>query len=692
MIFHELIVKNFRQFYGEQRIKFAPDKNRNVTVIHGFNGSGKTTLLNVFTWLFYGEFSPDFENPEYLETEAAFAQVEPGNNLVTSVKLIFDDKSRKYTAERRIVIGKDPNGKRWIQEREKLTLKYIDETGEVREPGNPQDSLEQLLPKSLYPFFFFNGERIEKLANPEAYQQIESGVKVLLDIEVFDRAITHLEGKITKDLWDEISKHSGEEGKRSREERDRIEEQKQDIEEKLDQLRRNLNALQDEKEKIDAKLSEMPELAQWQTERKAKEKELESNKQQLKENRNQLAKQLSGHGYLVLVSDVLTKAKQILEAAHQKGELPIPMKQQFVSELLEQGKCICGRELVLGEHSYNCVREWRDRVGSEELEGAVSVTKATLESLFTRRHNVLEEITAIQTKRSKIYQEIRLLEEEISELSSKIGNREYSEDHSKLEARRREIDTEVIKLSVDINNSEKESKELEAKLREKDQEIKKLDKVDEQGKLAQRRLEAVQNVKLTIENIRQLRHQQLSKDLSQRLGEVWSRIAIKDYQAKLDDRYHLCLTKNVGGVEEPVRGASTGEKQVLSLAFIGSLVDKARSTYDEKAPPNKKILFKGGLYPLVIDSAFGQLEPEYKRDVAQWVPTLAPQVIVLVSESQWKKEVEEELQAKIGSQWILQCSTTKKRAKKISLRGREYPYVVESCNEFERTEIVEVEI
>jgi DNA sulfur modification protein DndD len=147
----------------------------------------------------------------------------------------------------------------------------------------------------------------------------------------------------------------------------------------------------------------------------------------------------------------------------------------------------------------------------------------------------------------------------------------------------------------------------------------------------------------------------------------------------------------VDGVEQPVRGASTGEKQVLSLAFIGSLVDKARSTYDETQKPDEKILFKGGLYPLVIDSAFGQLELEYKKDVANWIPTLAPQVIILVSESQWKEEVEQQLQSRIGYQWILQCSTAKKRAKKITLNGREYDYVVESTKGFEQTKIIKVE-
>jgi DNA sulfur modification protein DndD len=691
MIFKQLTIKNFRQFYGQQTIKFATEKN-NVTVIHGFNGSGKTTLLNAFTWLFYGEFSPDFENPEYLETEAAFAQLELGQNLITSVKLIFRDKDRDYTAERSIGVGKDNKGQRWIQKSPELTLKYIDETGEVREPGNPQDSLEQLLPKPLYPFFFFNGERIEKLASSEAYEQIESGVKVLLDIEVFDRSIAHIDGKLARDLLEEIAKHAGEEGKKARQEREQIEEKKIEVGERLAQFRRNLKALQEEKEKIDSKLAEMAELANWQAEREAKEKELESIKQQLKDKRSDLARELSRHGYLVLVPTVLTKAKQILEAAHKKGELPIPMKRQFVSELLEKGKCICGQNLIAGQKPYKSVEEWRNRVGSEELEAAVSVTKAKLESLFQRRETVIQEIANIQKKRDDFLQEKNRLEEELSELSSKIGNREHGEDYAELERRRNEIDTEVVDLKVEISKTEGDIKNLEEQLGKKDQDIKKLDKVDEQGKLAQRRWEAISNVKTAIEQIRQLRHRQLSRDLSQRLGEVWNRIAIKDYHAKLDEQYHLRLTKNVGGVEEPVRGASTGEKQVLSLAFIGSLVDKARSTYDEKADPNKSILFKGGLYPLVIDSAFGQLEPEYKRDVANWIPTLAPQVIVLVSESQWKKEVEEELQARIGSEWILECSTSKKRTKNITLRGHEYQYVVESNDGVEKTAIVEVKI
>lgn len=690
MIFKQLTIQNFRQFSGIQKIEFATDIKRPVTVIHGFNGAGKTTLLNAFIWLFYGEFSPDFENSDYLENEAMFNQIKTDQELIISVKLIFEDSERNYTAERSRVISKDSSGKKIILQDDKVNLNYICNSGEVETLNNPQDSLEQLLPKSLYPFFFFNGERIEKLASNQAEKQIESGIKVLLDIEVFDRSIAHLNGEVAKRFRDEITRCAGEDGEKARQERESIEKSKNNYEKEIEQLARNLEALKNEKDKIDLRLSSMPELAKWQAQREAKEKELEKSKDKLKNIRNNLAQQLSKHSYLILASDVLSKARKLLDAAHQKGELPVPMKRQFVSELIENGKCICGQELIAGTNYHSEVTQWRNKLPSDGLEGAVSITKAKLESLVERGNTVIIEINNIQREREENYREIRSLQEELSELSSKIGEREYVENHVNLESRRKEIETNIIDLSIKIKQKQNNVEDLEKQLQEKDIQINKLKKVDEKGRLAQRRSDAISNVKSALEQIRQLRYQQLSIDLSSRLSEIWNKIAIKDYTAKIDKNYHLQLTKKVNGIEEPVRGASTGEKQVLSLAFIGSLVDKARSVYNSQTV--NKNLFKGGLYPLVIDSAFGQLELDYKRDVAKWIPTLTPQLIILVSESQWKTEVEEELQSKIGYEWILQCSTSKSREKNIILRGRKYQYVVMSNNEFEKTEIIEVKV
>lgn len=50
MIVKELRIFNFKQYKGEQKIKFSTDKNRNMTVILGGNSSGKTNLLEALKW------------------------------------------------------------------------------------------------------------------------------------------------------------------------------------------------------------------------------------------------------------------------------------------------------------------------------------------------------------------------------------------------------------------------------------------------------------------------------------------------------------------------------------------------------------------------------------------------------------------------------------------------------------------
>ena len=93
----------------------------------------------------------------------------------------------------------------------------------------------------------------------------------------------------------------------------------------------------------------------------------------------------------------------------------------------------------------------------------------------------------------------------------------------------------------------------------------------------------------------------------------------------------------------------------------------------------------------MIDSAFGSLEVEYRRDVAKWIPTLSPQVILMVSQSQYRQEVEKELLPRVGKEWILKCETRKNATRDITIFGRSYPYVLQATDGFERTTFVEVE-
>jgi DNA sulfur modification protein DndD len=689
MIFEELTLTDFRQFAGTQSLKFATDPQKNITVLHGFNGSGKTTILNAFTWLLYGECSPDFEEPDRLESEATFSGLPPGGKVTTEVKAVFRDGNRKFTAVRTMTVEKDNNASRRVTEPGKLRLIFIDELGEAQEPSNPQDTLEQMLPKRLFPFFFFNGERIDRLARADAFEELGQGIRTLLDIELFDRSVSHMGGEISRRLQQDIAKHSGQEGVLAQASLDTLNAQREQLEQKAKQLDRNRAALVDERDTIDAKLATMPELAKWLAERKAADERATELRRAMKQRKGELAREFSRNAYLLLVPDVLQAAKTVLEGSRKKGEIPGPMKRQFVEDLLASKQCICGGKLLPDTDQYRAVDEWRKKTLSDALETAVIGTKAQIDSFDQRSEDCSATLKELQRIRDELSTQLKRTEEELSELSGKIGDREHGEEPEKLERRRREVNEQISTIEMEIKLTRREIAEIEEKIQAKEREIKTLKDADEEGKLAQRRLDAVSNVVEALKKIRAIRFDEIREDLSQKLGEVWSGIAIKDYQARLDNDFRLRLTKDIGGQEEPVRGASTGEKQVLSLAFVGALSAKARSTFEHAKHGTK--LFRGGLYPLVIDSAFGSLEVEYRRDVAKWIPTLSPQVILMVSQSQYRQEVEQELLPRVGKEWILKCETRKNATRDITILGRSYPYVLQSADGFERTTFVEVE-
>jgi DNA sulfur modification protein DndD len=695
MIFEQMTLCDFRQFAGKQQIRFATGNQQNVTVIHGFNGAGKTAFLNAFTWVLYNDFSPDFEASDLLENEASFATLQPGERLRTSVEVVFRDSGRKYTAERFIEVEKDENGTRRVVTPTSVSLLFVDESGEQVEekgPRNPDETLQRMLPKRLCPFFFFNGERIERLASPKAYQEIADGVRTLLDIELFDRAVTHLEGDVSRRLRNEIQGHTGDEGRQLLTQRLEIDEQLQTKIKESEQHSKNRAALETERESIDAKLHTMAGLAMLLTQRKEAEKREAEIKSSIRDRRQDIARELSRTGYLWLIPNVLDSAYDLLAAAREKGQLPSLYRLQFVEDILEKKSCICGAELVPGSQAYEQIEGLKSQTYTDALQDAVNKTSGGIGILKQQIEKSQVDIDRLQTQRDGARTKLTELEEELSELSNKIGDREHGEDPEKLENRRNKVLEQIVTLNeVRIPKTQMEAAELIEKIAQLDRDIRNVERADAQGQVAQRRLNAVHNVRRALAKIRQLRHTELRDDLSQKLEDVWGRIAIKDYAARLDNEFRLQLTKQIDGEEFPVRGASTGEKQVLSLAFVGALGAKARSTY-ERAQKSPTSIFKGGLYPLVIDSAFGNLEIEYRREVARWIPTLAPQVIIMVSESQWRQEVEEELLPRIGAEWVMRLETTKKRSRNITLRDTEYSYVVPSDDGNERTTFAEVEI
>lgn len=140
------------------------------------------------------------------------------------------------------------------------------------------------------------------------------------------------------------------------------------------------------------------------------------------------------------------------------------------------------------------------------------------------------------------------------------------------------------------------------------------------------------------------------QELDQEIKKVFSNFSRKEYRVpELTKDFELKILNTINNTtEDNIAFLSTGEGQITSLSFIGALVNYARNKR------NKNILiseFTGGDYPIVMDSPFGNLDETHTANVASNIGKLASQIIIVVSDKQWSKEVEENIEHQVGKMY-----------------------------------------
>ncbi|MBY4111457.1 AAA family ATPase [Rhodococcus fascians] len=665
-------LKNFRQFKGEQRLNLSSTVEKPVSLFFGANGSGKTTLLNAFTWALYGSMSEDVEVQERLATDTVWRAAPSGSAVTVAVELGFDHGGQSYRLVRHADLVKESDDQPRSSNPE-LTLSIIDATGMSSEVRAPQEMVSSILPEGISRFFFFNGERIEKLVQKGSYAEIQQDIKALLNIKHVERAIEHLP-KVSRKLSAAVRDRGGEVAS----------ELQQKIDEAEDQLGRHkvaviaadqeVESYRAERDGVIEILSKHESVAHVQRERATAEGELERFRLEREVAREALGQLIATRGFLAFTGEIVETTSLVASSLYRKGALPAPLKREFVDELLKHDQCICGAPLEIGSPSRFSVEEWRQRAGLQAVETAWQELNGKLPEMKAARDDLRSAMAEATIRVDEAEENVSRLEAKVSELAGQLADSEL-EDVKSLSAKRLDLDRRIERCVSTSSVERSRMQDLSSSLESLSNQLSQAELKDEHASKARDRVNLVQGVQKALEEIREIRSTEMRRRLELELQDIFRGISVKPYTPRLSSDFELTLYQDVDGVEMEVP-KSTGENQILSVSFVAAVSKLARQIPTEARAEGDSSEGSGS-YPIVMDAAFGSLDRNYQKEVARALARMAPQLVVLVSKSQGLGDVIKELRAHVSNLGVVVINSSSSRdvSEDLEIDGSNHSYI-----------------
>lgn len=698
----KISLHNFRQFYGTQHIEFSSDPTKNVTLIHAENGVGKTTLLNALLWALYENTTSRFEQKDKITSFAATAE----GKKSAQVSVYFDFQGNEYEITRR--------GEQGSSGFKSSVNAFAIQRG-VRKTIEGYDSfVGQVLPKRMASYFFFDGEHAESFASAANTDKVREALTSMLGCDIVDEAMRELNG--LKGEANKALKEMGEiDGDKTLEELSDWEEEIRGHRATIERDESRKKALTGEIREIEEELRRLEEqltdhrlAANLNKERKANAQRRAQLEEEIRDIQSERLQWVAHYSVPLSSRRLQQTSLAFIDEESLKGRIPSPYNEQFVRDLISSKVCVCNRPL---------------EAHSEAMAAIMSLLpKAANRIALDRLVEVRSFLSDMQKQATEAPPKlIRIQEREVMKRDS-LRKEEVA--FADIEAKLKSIDEEALRAAVTRRN------QLEDARRTKTRQLGELDGAVKRskGEIAQLELEIAEREKKRVKSVFPRQYRELVERAAQKLQEAKAEY-VDDARAWIADRINGILERttrrayrfrfgNKGDPKDPeglsfsLRYAKTdqvvprsgGENQLTTLFFTAALAAFAKHRLNDPNP----LLVPGTEVPLVLDSPFGQLDVAYRRAVAQELPEMARQVVLLLSSSQASEEVLDALGGRVGRRYYLKLHNPEpvptRRAKTMGSRtessggepvenlkvgGRLYPLINYGA-ERSWTEIVEI--
>lgn len=639
MLLKSIKMLNFRQFKGKQNIEFSNDSQRNVTVILGNNTTGKTTLLQAFNWCLYG--FADFESKDFLiNKDVAFEMgVNDIENVEVELNLIHDNteyyisRTQEYHCDSR---GTHPSTVKTSK------VSYKQEDGQI-EPIKKiyvDNRINEILPKDLSNYFFFDTERISNISSKA---DVTAAVKGLLGLSVLDNTMRHLGNeKLKSSVIGKLNASMDLTGnERAAKALNLIQSEqlrKDGIAEQLLTVKKEIKYYEDRKEQLNGILRENEPTSKLQRKKEMIERDLNYELQSLNSSYAGLKKAFNSNTTNFFAQPLMKRAMNLLKEAKVDDKGIKDMNAQSIADIINRARCVCGTEIIEGNQAYNNLQKELEYLPPQSIGTIIRNFKEKIETYDSTNNTYFSSIDDKYRDIFRSKERITKWEDEVIEISSEIKGKENMQksEEELLDVKKRLRDLNDKKERL-IREDGSCSTEIERNQKIYDS----LVAVSDKNKQVMTYIKYAEEIYNWIDYTYKDNESEIREKLEEKVNNIFSKMYHGQRKVIIDEKYKVSLLTTFAENEEKT-DESKGLETVKNFAFIAGLVDLAK----EKISDNSMVL-SSEPYPLVMDAPYSNADEMHIVNISKVLPEIAEQVIIFVMEKDWKY-AEEVMDKKTG--------------------------------------------
>ncbi|WP_122893893.1 AAA family ATPase [Arcobacter peruensis] len=614
MKFKSITINNLFSYQGQIKFDFN-NSSQPISLIIGENGFGKTSFINSIKIALHGITKDLLQIGELTLSKQDYILGSTSKNFSGILNRIAKSEDKNKAS---VIIELEDGGLFRIKREftfnnnsynEKLTIQDFENESFIYD-YEAQDFINYKISPTLAKFFFFDGEKIQTIADfskDEFRQMLED----VLELDIYDQLVVDAENVIKKINKQELNPELQKIVTQKEEELVIISTKIEENEEKTALEKQKLKELLSAENELDKKLKKL-EGKHKKPLKEAKEKL--SNLEEEKQTYLSMFKELS-YIQLPLLLNKKLKEKVIKDInTNYKGNIAISQniiaikKSEFLNQIDDSQKESMEK---IFDNVFNSQNNKQNVPFADSIK-------------IEAQYNELKDVNLTETidKLISIKDDIKYYQDEIYSLDLQIQDdkKEYEEDFKKIKIIAQNIGVQNEKLSeleIQINELLISKKEIE-------REIAKTSIQDHQNSLAKLKIQSLKSTIVVAKQMKEKIKEDKREMLETSINIKFNLLKKEGYEADkiiLDNDFNInVFDKDKRAMD--ILSSSSGQKQVIATALIWGI-----SEYISEE------------IPMIIDTPLGRLDEKNQSLILnQFYPHASPQVLILPTPSELRHE------------------------------------------------------